>query len=127
MMLALAEPVAWVPILCELPGHSRSLQSNPGTQWHVLSAGIAREAPALASRPMAQPFSQSACAPFTDEEEAKEVKHMARAGRAGTGGQCRHAGQAHNRALGLRHGRRSEHRIGRCEQARSDVNLWSGK
>ena len=64
---------------------------------------------------------------FTEEEEAKEVKHMARAGRVGTGGQCGHAGQAQNRALGLRHGRRSEDWIGRCEpreRARSGVNLW---
>ena len=81
----------------------------PG-QWPALSAKFSRT--------------------FTEEEEAKEVKDMARAGRAETGGPCQQVGQAQNRALGLRHGRRSEHRIGRCEpreRARSDVNLWSGK
>ena len=78
-------------------------------------------------RPMVEPFSARGDAPFTDEEEAKEVKHMARAGRAGTGGQCGHGGQAQNRALGLRHGHRSEDRIGRSEpreRARSGFNLW---
>ena len=69
----------------------------------------------MAPRPMAQPSSTIGAAPVPDEEEAKEVKHMARAGRAGTGGPCRQAGQAQNRALGLRHGRRSEDWIGRCE------------
>ena len=76
---------------------------------------------------MVEFFAARASAQFPDEEEAKEVKHMARAGRAGTGGQCRHAGQAQNRALGLRHGRRSEHRIGRCEpRERADRTSTSG-
>ena len=81
----------------------------------------------MAPRPMARLDCREKARTFTEEEEAKEVKDRARAGRAGTGGPCRHGGQAQNRALGLRHGRRSEDRIGRCEpreRARSDFNLW---
>ena len=84
----------------------------------------------MAPRLMVEGNTAAGDAQFPDEEEAKEVKDMARAGRAETGGSCQQVGQAQNRALGLRHGRRSEDRIGRCEpreRARSDVNLWSGK